>query len=223
MFFHLLFIHLFRPFLKYHQANSPLPANISPRNKCIHAAATISKLLRIYKRAYGLRQICSTAVYIAHSACIIHLLTFPEESARVNLIHGVKHLEEIAESWLCARRALHMLKVLARQWEIPLPEEAAVVLKRVAVKLGFIKPQGPEHSESEVSSSMTLQSMTSTTGSNTLSSEVMELPLGKILDLNSSAYKTQRDLWEQDKVQRSATRQGRSFQSVTHSPWAMKL
>ena len=136
MFFQLLYIHLFRPFLKYNQATSPLPTHVSPRKLCTQAAATISKLLRLYKRSHGLRQICNVVVYIAHSACTIHLLSLSEKNARRDIIHGVKHLEEIAESWLCARRTLGILSVLAKKWSVDLPEEATVVLARTNAKFG---------------------------------------------------------------------------------------
>ncbi|KAF2459190.1 fungal-specific transcription factor domain-containing protein, partial [Lineolata rhizophorae] len=136
MFFQLHFIHLFRPFLKYNESSSPLPSNVSPRKICTQAAATISKLLRLYKRSHGLRQICNIAVYIAHSACTIHLLNLPEKNARRDIIHGVKHLEEIAEGWLCARRTLCILSLLARKWRVDLPEEAATVLARTDAKFG---------------------------------------------------------------------------------------
>jgi hypothetical protein len=136
MFFQLLFIHLFRPFLKYTQATSPLPHSVSPRKLCTQAAAMISKLLRLYKRSHGLRQICNIAVYIAHSACTIHLLNLPDKNARRDIIHGVKHLEEIAEGWLGARRTLSILAVLARKWNIELPEEAETVLARTEAKYG---------------------------------------------------------------------------------------
>ena len=139
MFFQLLYIHLFRPFLKYSQANSPLPAHVSPRKMCSHAAGTISKLLRLYKRTYGLRQICNIAVYIAHSACTIHLLNLPEKNARRDIIHGVRQLEEIAEGWLCARRTLSILSVQVRKWKTELPEEALEVLVRTDAKFGFTK------------------------------------------------------------------------------------
>ena len=134
MFFHLLYIHLFRPFLKYHQANSPLPSNVSPRKICSQAAAMISKLLRLYKRTYGLRQICNIAVYIAHSACTIHLLNLPNKDARRDITHGVRQLEEIAESWTCARRTLVTLAIQVRRWNIDLPSEPASVLARVETK-----------------------------------------------------------------------------------------
>lgn len=136
MFFHLLYIHLFRPFLKYNPTTSPLPSHVSPRKLCTQAAGSISKLMRIYKRTYGLRQICNIAVYIAHSACTIHLLNLPEKTAKRDIIHGVKHLEEIGEDWLCARRTLSILSVLARKWKITMPEEAAAVFSRTDAKYG---------------------------------------------------------------------------------------
>ncbi|KAH6613976.1 pathway-specific nitrogen regulator [Boeremia exigua] len=136
MFFQLLYIHLFRPFLKYNPDNSPLPPNVSPRKQCTQAAAMISKLLRLYKRSHGLRQICNICVYITHSACTIHLLNLPEKNAKRDIIHGIKHLEEIAEGWLCARRTLGILSVLAKRWKVELPEEAAAVLARTDGKFG---------------------------------------------------------------------------------------
>ncbi|CAD0088732.1 unnamed protein product [Aureobasidium vineae] len=136
MFFQLLFIHLFRPFLKYNQSTSPLPANVSPRRLCTQAAAMISKLMRLYKRSHGLRQICNVTVYIMHSACTIHLLNLPDKNARRDIIHGIKHLEEIGEGWLGARRTLSILSVMARKWKVELPEEAATVLARADAKFG---------------------------------------------------------------------------------------
>ena len=96
----------------------------------------ISKLLRLYKRTYGLRQICNIAVYIAHSACTIHLLNLPDKDARRDIAHGVRQLEEIAESWLCARRTLVILALQVRKWGIELPEEASSVLSRAELKYG---------------------------------------------------------------------------------------
>ncbi|KAI4139605.1 MAG: hypothetical protein LQ341_004156, partial [Variospora aurantia] len=141
MFYQLLFIHLFRPFLKYKQTASPLPAHVSPRKLCTHAAATISKLLRLYKRTYGLRQIVNLAVYIAHTACTIHLLNLPEKNAVRDIVHGLKHLEEIADSWLCARKTLRILSISARKWNIiELPEEAAKLLERTDAKYAAYSP-----------------------------------------------------------------------------------
>lgn len=110
----------------------------------------ISKLLRLYKRSHGLRQICNVAVYIAHSACTIHLLNLPEKNAKRDIIHGVKHLEEIAEGWLCARRTLGILSVLAKSWKVELPEEAATVLARTDAKFGhYSEVTSPKSTVSE--------------------------------------------------------------------------
>lgn len=160
MFAQLLYIHLFRPFLKYNQATSPLPANVSPRKLCTQAAATISKLLRLYKRSYGLRQICNLAVYIAHSACTIHLLNLPDKNAKRDITHGVKHLEEIAQGWPCARRTLTVLSVQARKWRVSLPDEAAVVLLRTDSKFGRLSPvpRSPEETMSSHQHTPALQS-----------------------------------------------------------------
>ncbi|KAK4912449.1 hypothetical protein LTR49_019063, partial [Elasticomyces elasticus] len=149
MFFQLLFIHLFRPFLKHTPQTSPLPHNVSPRKLCTQAAGTISKLMRLYKRSHGLRQICNITVYIVHSACTIHLLNLPDKGSRRDIVHGVKHLEEIAEGWLCARRTLAVLSLLARKWNVELPEEAATVLARTDVKFasyadGIASPSKPQ-------------------------------------------------------------------------------
>ena len=98
----------------------------------------ISKLLRLYKRTHGLRQICNIAVYISHSACTVHLLNIPDKNAARDLVHGLKHLEEIGESWLCARRTLGILHTVAGRWKIELPEEAGKTLQRAQEKFGFL-------------------------------------------------------------------------------------
>ena len=134
MFFQLLYIHLFRPFLKYTKASSPLPADISPRKLCTQAAAKISKLLRLYKKTYGLKQICNIVVYIIHSACSIHLLNLPDKDATRDLGYGLRHLEEIAESWLCASHTLATLAVQVRRWEIVLPDDISEILEHWEIR-----------------------------------------------------------------------------------------
>ena len=99
----------------------------------------ISKLLRIYKRTHGLRQICNIVVYISHAACTIHLLNLPDKNAARDIVHGLKHLEEIGESWLCARRTLGILHLVARRWNIELPDEAEKTFLRAETKFGPFK------------------------------------------------------------------------------------
>ena len=127
---------------------SPLPSHVSPRKLCTQAAAGILKLFRIYKRTYGLRQICNITVYICHTACTIHLLNLPDKNASRDFIHGLKHLEEIAESWLCARRTLSMLHTVAKRWNIDLPYEAETLLARTDDKYGPIA-QNPHRAKTQ--------------------------------------------------------------------------
>ncbi|EEQ32333.1 nitrogen assimilation transcription factor nirA [Microsporum canis CBS 113480] len=113
-----------------------LPQVLLMQKLCTQGATVISKLLRLYKRTYGLRQICNIAIYIAHSACTIHLLNLPDKSAKRDIAHGLKHLEEIAESWPCARRTLRILDLLSKKWKVELPEEAVSVIERSRAKFG---------------------------------------------------------------------------------------
>ena len=161
MFFQLLFIHLFRPFLKYKQASSPLPAHISPRRFITHSAIAISKLLRLYRRTYGLRQICNIVVYIAHTACTVHLLNLPDKAAQRDIHHGLNHLEEIAEGWPCARRTLGILQQVSKRWKVDLPEAAAKTFVRIAGKLGDSRASDPGYSpkSEEPASPPTIQSI----------------------------------------------------------------
>ncbi|GLA36786.1 hypothetical protein AnigIFM63309_003221 [Aspergillus niger] len=136
MFYQLLLIHLYRPFLKYTKVNSPLPQHVSPRKLCTQAASAISKLLRMYKRTYGFKQICNVAVYMAHTALTVHLLNLPEKNAQRDVIHGLRHLEEMGESWLCARRTLRILEISANKWHVELPAEATATFEQTHAKWG---------------------------------------------------------------------------------------
>ncbi|EPS43725.1 hypothetical protein H072_2295 [Dactylellina haptotyla CBS 200.50] len=131
MFGQVLYLLLFRPFLKGNPGSTSFPANLSPKRICINASTTISKLLRLYKRTYGLKQICNIAVYIALSACTIHLMNLPTKTAKRDIVQGVKCLEEISEYWLCGKRALIILKVLSMKYSIELPMEAEMVIARI--------------------------------------------------------------------------------------------
>ncbi|KAK5078863.1 hypothetical protein LTR64_002720 [Lithohypha guttulata] len=139
MFFQLLYIHLYRPFLRFTKATSPLPVHISPRKFCTQAASAISKLLRLYKRTHGLRQIINKVVYIAHSACTIHLLNLPDKNAKRDIVHGLKQLEEMGECWTAARRTLRILHLCAERWRIVLPEEAQASFARAQVRWGSVE------------------------------------------------------------------------------------
>ncbi len=134
MFHQLLYIHLYRPFLKYTCTTSPLPSHVSPRKFCTQAAGSISKLFRLYKRTHGLRQICNIAIYIAHTACTIHLLNLPDKNAKRDIVHGVKQIEEMGGCWTAARRTLRVLNLCAEKWKVELPEEAEAAFARARLR-----------------------------------------------------------------------------------------
>ena len=90
----------------------------------------------MYKRTYGLRQICNIVVYIAHTACTIHLLNLPDKNAQRDVIHGLRNLEEMAAGWLCARRTLRILDISASKWQVELPAEAKSIFERTQLKWG---------------------------------------------------------------------------------------
>lgn len=132
----ILLIHLYRPFLRYTKANTPLPSHVSPRKICTQAASAISKLMRMYKRTYGLKQICNIVVYIAHTACTIHILNLPGKNSERDVIHGLRNLEEMADGWLAARRTLRILDISAQKWQVPIPLEARNIFERTHAKWG---------------------------------------------------------------------------------------
>ena len=134
MFHQTLYIHLFRPFLKFsaqHHGNTTSPlSHLDPRKACLAAATTISKYLRFYKHRYKLRQICNIAGYFIHSACTIHLLNLPQKTAARDIIQGLQGLEDMGECWLVARRSLVIIDILVRRWRLDIPDEASVILAR---------------------------------------------------------------------------------------------
>ncbi|CCX08251.1 Similar to Nitrogen assimilation transcription factor nit-4; acc. no. P28349 [Pyronema omphalodes CBS 100304] len=135
MFHQTLYIHLFRPFLKFsanatNNTGAPPLSHLDPRKACLGAANTISKYLRFYKHRYKLRQICNVAGYFIHTAATIHLLNLPTKTAHRDIIQSCQALEEMGECWLVARRSLVIIAILVRRWKIDIPEEAQAVLER---------------------------------------------------------------------------------------------
>lgn len=90
----------------------------------------------MYKRTYGLKQICNIVVYIAHTACTIHLLNLPGRNPERDIVHGLRNLEEMADGWLAARRTLRILDISANKWHVKLPAEAVSILERTHAKWG---------------------------------------------------------------------------------------
>lgn len=128
-------------FLKHNEQTSPTaerqpPQNVSSRRLCTQAAAIIFKLMRLYKRPRGLRQICNICIYIIHSACIIDLLNLWDKNTGRDIIYGAQNLRKIAKGRLGARRTLAILVLIVQECNIGLRKEAAAVLARTEAKFG---------------------------------------------------------------------------------------
>ena len=115
----------------------------------------------MYKRTYGFQRIPNVVVYIAHTACTIHLLNLPEKNAQRDIIHGLRNLEEMGGSWLCARRTLRILDISANKWQVQLPQEASMIFERTHVKWGswgsWDQPTSPSTNSDESPSATTPQ------------------------------------------------------------------
>ena len=98
-------------------------------------------------------------------ACTVHVLNLPDKLAARDLVYGLGHLEEIAESWLCARRTLGILRSVARRWNVELPEAARKTFEKTEAKYGaYFKPHDHALSpktESHISSALPAQPVVS--------------------------------------------------------------
>jgi len=63
----------------------------------------------------------------------------PEKGAVRDVVHGLSHLEEIAEGWLCASRTIEIISQLATKWDKSLPDTArGVIAKNQAVHKAYL-------------------------------------------------------------------------------------
>jgi hypothetical protein len=60
----------------------------------------------------------------------------PDKTAKRDIAHGARHLEEMGECWTAARRTLQILRVCAEKWKVELPEEADAAFARANLKWG---------------------------------------------------------------------------------------
>lgn len=56
-----------------------------------------------------------------------------------DIVHGVRQLEEIGESWLCARKALAILSMVSRKWKTGLPTEVTNVFLQNDAKFSLYR------------------------------------------------------------------------------------
>lgn len=120
MYYCFALIMLFRPFIKLRF----LASTISPLDVCVQAANNISLLVQTYKQAYTFRQTPVFVPYMLLASTISHLATVRSVPAPFG--GSSPTLPELADLQLLsarlpfARRAISIIKLLARQWGIDL-------------------------------------------------------------------------------------------------------
>jgi hypothetical protein len=117
--YHTLMILVNRPFFAASTATMPEVAFSDPmvgRLACTDSALSISKLLQIYRRLYGLRRINIQAVHLIFTASLIHVLNACEaaepslrNSAWRDLEVCLQALSELGKGFQSATRALDVV------------------------------------------------------------------------------------------------------------------
>ncbi|KAK4187241.1 putative transcription factor [Podospora australis] len=144
MYYHFAILLLFRPLIKLRIIGS----SISPRDVCLQAADAISGLTRSYSQLYTLRRTPSFVPYFVLTSAIMHLAIGATRShepppsagddstpggqspqvlqAKVGveprvidaITRGLADLTEMAPCHHFAEQALHILRYLAKKWDI---------------------------------------------------------------------------------------------------------
>lgn len=142
-YYHIVVMHLFRPFLKVDLTNS----KISPRDICTSCASNGASLIGTYRQIYGLRRIPLIATHILLSTSIIHLLNLPNPSSAQDLALSITCLREISANHVFANRSLHIVIALSHKWNIHLPSEVAQIAYDLPpeVPTSLPDPQGSEN------------------------------------------------------------------------------
>jgi len=130
MLYFTMIVHLFRPMLKVNLIHS----DVRPRDICIDAANTVSKIVRIYRSFYDFRVAHLTIPHILLNICIVHLLySRDNQVSRQNLSEGLKGLEDLHECHYFGARSFRIIHSLSQHWDLPFPEEhqhSKLILRR---------------------------------------------------------------------------------------------
>jgi hypothetical protein len=130
MHYHFAILLLFRPFLHLRFNNS----RVSPRDVCSQAADAIVTLVRSYDQLYTLKRTPSFVPYIVLACSIVHLTRASNSSSALSSFRqGTNDLKDMSVCHGFAKRALNILRFLAKQWEIgsALGEEPQMPLEEV--------------------------------------------------------------------------------------------
>lgn len=143
MYYHTLFIHLFRPFLNVDLTNS----KVSPRDICTSSANSVASLVSTYRQTYGFRRVPILTTHITLTSSIIHLLDLPNPSSARNLILVLTSLREMATAHAFASRCVQIIMALARQWNINLPAEVSQAAYHTVSEPMLSMPDGMSSSQ----------------------------------------------------------------------------
>lgn len=117
MYYHFALLLLFRPFIKLIFIGSA----VTPREICTQAAESISSLVRSYHNLYTLACTPSFVPYIVLTASIMHLLDGNTVLGPAYFLKGVDDLSDMSDCHGFARRAIEILRYLAKKWAPSVP------------------------------------------------------------------------------------------------------
>ena len=98
--------------------------NLRPREICMDAANSVSRLFRLYRSLHDLRSAHLAIPYILFTTCIIHLLFATDNTvSHQNLVEGLQGLDDIHKCHYSAARSFRLIHSLAKEWDMPWPDE----------------------------------------------------------------------------------------------------
>jgi hypothetical protein len=125
MYYHYALLLLFRPFI--------LNSSVVPREVCLQAADNISSLVQSYKRLYTIRNTPAFVPYLTLASTIVHLIAtdsiIPTSGGSTQAQQGASDLQGMLPCNPFARRAVCILKVLARHWGIAISLDGTIDIK----------------------------------------------------------------------------------------------
>ncbi|KAH6664296.1 hypothetical protein B0J14DRAFT_552242 [Halenospora varia] len=117
MYYHYALLLLFRPFINLHI----LKSSVDPQNVCMQAADNILSLVQSYRRLYTIRNKPAFVPYVSIASTIIHLMATDDiipSTGGEQVRQGALDLRGMSSCNPFTKRALCILKILARNWGI---------------------------------------------------------------------------------------------------------
>ncbi|CZR59534.1 uncharacterized protein PAC_09428 [Phialocephala subalpina] len=145
MFYHNCIIMLFRPFVKvaFVQTSSE-----TPRQICIASANTISQLLDLHKKTYGIRKSFFVNTHCVMSTAIIHLINIsshpgvPNPEVETYLADAIRAMHDMMKGTIIVGRYLKIMRNMIYKWckVIPATVMAAMEEANIGTPHSAISP-----------------------------------------------------------------------------------